>query len=155
MTIRPRIKQSGITRLTNESVLIFGFAKVLTKFEFLIERISSFWRRRHSSASRSNTIHLFQLQTSSIRYTYLITGHVALIFREQLSWAALNTSVVNCLNVWQSVVNCRTGADEAIAPVVKCGYFMRNHVDSNPPYDPPNVMTGRISVFTFVLSNLA
>ncbi len=35
----------------------------------------------------------------------------------------------------------RMGADAATAPVTRCGYLMRNHAASSPPYDPPNTIT--------------
>lgn len=43
------------------------------------------------------------------------------------------------------------GADAAIAPLTKCGYFMRSHADNIPPYEPPNAITGR-SFFGLIFS---
>lgn len=33
------------------------------------------------------------------------------------------------------LVNCRMGADAAMAPCATQGYLIRNHDDSMPPYD--------------------
>lgn len=88
--------------------------------------LSNFWneRTKYCRFYSPNQIHW-------IKVTHLMIDHDFLIFCEQLTWASEKTAVANRLNVWQSVVNCTKGADDAIAPVDKCGYFIRNHAIEN------------------------